>query len=30
MAEEGTEEHEAVKSDREELYESLDMPLLFG
>ncbi|MFW5945400.1 MAG: 30S ribosomal protein S7 [Candidatus Natronoplasma sp.] len=30
MAEEGTEEQEIVKSDREKLYESLDMPLLFG
>jgi len=30
MAEEETEEQETVKSDREELYESLDMPLLFG
>jgi len=30
MAEEGTEEQEIVKSDKEKLYESLDMPLLFG
>jgi len=30
MTEEGTEEQEVVKSDREKLYESLDMPLLFG
>ncbi|MEF8832373.1 MAG: 30S ribosomal protein S7 [Candidatus Thermoplasmatota archaeon] len=30
MAEEETEEQETVKKDREKLYESLDMPLLFG
>jgi len=30
MVEEETEEQETIKSDREELYESLDMPLLFG
>lgn len=30
MAEEETEEQETVKRDREKLYESLDMPLLFG
>jgi len=30
MTEEETEEQKTVKSDREELYESLDMPLLFG
>ncbi len=30
MAEEETEEQQTVKREKEELYESLDMPLLFG